>query len=196
MTEKKIILIILDGWGHGKKDEGDCVYNAKTPFIDSLYDKYPNSELLTFGEYVGLPKGQMGNSEVGHLNIGSGRIVFQDLMKINNACNDGSLEKNNSLQKTFHYAKSNNKTLHLIGLLSDGGIHSHQKHLYKICELAQKEGVNQVFIHVFTDGRDSDPINGKKYLQEQKKTRLVLRLQVYVVVIMQWIEIIGGKESS
>ncbi len=169
MTEKKIILIILDGWGHGKKDEGDCVYNAKTPFIDSLYDKYPNSELLTFGEYVGLPKGQMGNSEVGHLNIGSGRIVFQDLMKINNACNDGSLEKNNNLQKTFHYAKSNNKTLHLIGLLSDGGIHSHQKHLYKICELAQKKGVNQVFIHVFTDGRDSDPTNGKKYLQELEK---------------------------
>ena len=128
MHLKKTALIILDGWGHGDKTTSDAIYNASTPFIDSLYSNYPNSELLTHGEYVGLPIGQMGNSEVGHLNIGAGRIVYQDLAKINRACEDGSFENMKPLKNTFNYVKEKNKRLHFIGLVSDGGIHSHQKH--------------------------------------------------------------------
>ena len=130
MSTSKTILIILDGWGHGDKSNSDAIFNAKTPFIDSLYKKYPNSELLTDGEKVGLPEGQMGNSEVGHLNIGAGRIVDQDLVKINKACRDNSISENISLNNSFEYVKKNNSSLHLIGLVSDGGIHSHQQHLY------------------------------------------------------------------
>lgn len=163
---KKTALIILDGWGHGDKTKSDAIHHANTPFIDSLYSKYPNCELKTFGEYVGLPEGQMGNSEVGHLNIGAGRIVYQDLAKINMACEDNSIAEKENLQKSFAYAKENNKDLHLIGLVSDGGIHSHQNHLYKLCELAQKEGIKNVFVHAFTDGRDCDPKSGKGFIQE------------------------------
>ena len=166
MKGQKTILIILDGWGHGNKTKANCIYNAKTPFIDSLYDKYPNAQLLTDGENVGLPKGQMGNSEVGHLNIGAGRVVYQDLIKINNACKDGSIAERENLKKTFEYVNNRNKALHLIGLVSDGGIHSHQDHLYKICELAKKEGVEKVFVHAFTDGRDTDPKSGKEFIQK------------------------------
>ena len=166
MQGKKTALIILDGWGHGDKTKSDAIHHANTPFIDSLYSKYPNCELKTFGEHVGLPKGQMGNSEVGHLNIGAGRIVYQDLAKINIACEDNSIAEKENLQKAFTYAKENNKPLHLIGLVSDGGIHSHQKHLYKLCELAQKEGIEKVFIHAFTDGRDCDPKSGKGFIQD------------------------------
>ena len=166
MTGKKTVLIILDGWGHGDRSKSDSIYNANTPFIDSLYKTHPNSELKTYGEFVGLPKDQMGNSEVGHLNIGAGRIVYQDLAKINIDCKDNSIATKKNLQKSFAYSKENNKDLHLIGLVSDGGIHSHQNHLYKLCELAQKEGVNNVFIHAFTDGRDCDPISGKGFIKE------------------------------
>lgn len=166
MKGKKTVLIILDGWGHGDKTKSDAIYHANTPFIDSLYSKYPNCELKTFGEHVGLPKGQMGNSEVGHLNIGAGRIVYQDLAKINIACEDNSIAEKENLQKAFTYAKENNKPLHLIGLVSNGGIHSHQKHLYKLCELAQKEGIANVFVHAFTDGRDCDPKSGKGFIQD------------------------------
>ena len=166
MHLKKTALIILDGWGHGDKTTSDAIYNASTPFIDSLYSNYPNSELLTHGEYVGLPIGQMGNSEVGHLNIGAGRIVYQDLAKINRACEDGSFENMKPLKNTFNYVKEKNKRLHFIGLVSDGGIHSHQKHLYKLCELAKKNNINQVFIHAFTDGRDCDPRSGKYYIKQ------------------------------
>lgn len=169
MKGKKTALIILDGWGHGDKTKSDAIYHANTPFIDSLYSKYPNCELNTFGEHVGLPKGQMGNSEVGHLNIGAGRIVYQDLAKINIACEDNSIAEKENLQKSFAYAKEKNKDLHLIGLLSDGGIHSHQNHLYKLCELAQKEGIKNVFVHAFTDGRDCDPKSGKGFLEELEK---------------------------
>tara|TARA_B100001250_G_scaffold71782_1_gene58125 strand:+ start:27735 stop:29252 length:1518 start_codon:yes stop_codon:yes gene_type:complete len=171
MKGKKTALIILDGWGHGDKTKSDAIYHANTPFIDSLYINYPNSELLTEGENVGLPKGQMGNSEVGHLNIGAGRIVFQDLAKINLACQDNSIAEMESLKNSFLYAKNNNRQLHLIGLLSDGGIHSHQNHLYKICELANKAGVKNVFVHAFTDGRDSDPKSGKGFIK-QLETKL------------------------
>ncbi|MEE2953822.1 MAG: 2,3-bisphosphoglycerate-independent phosphoglycerate mutase [Bacteroidota bacterium] len=164
MQGKKTVLLILDGWGHGDQREGNAIHYAKTPFIDSLYHKYPHSELLTSGQNVGLPEGQMGNSEVGHLNIGAGRIVYQDLEKINNACIDGSIAKNKNLQKAFHYSRNNNKPLHLIGLVSDGGVHSHQDHLYKLCKLAQQNNVKEVFIHAFTDGRDTDPKKGKEFI--------------------------------
>ena len=166
MNGKKTGLIILDGWGHGDKTKSDVIHHANTPFIYSLYQKYPNCELKTFGEYVGLPKGQMGNSEVGHLNIGAGRIVYQDLAKINIACKDNSIAEMENLKASFTYAKHNNKALHFIGLVSDGGIHSHQNHLYKLCELAQKEGIEKVFVHAFTDGRDCDPKSGKGFIQE------------------------------
>ncbi len=166
MQVKKTTLIILDGWGHGDKTTSDAIYNASTPFIDSLYLNHLNSELLTDGEHVGLPIGQMGNSEVGHLNIGAGRIVHQDLAKINRACQDGSFENMKSLKDTFNYVKEKNTRLHFIGLVSDGGIHSHQKHLYKLCELAKKNNINQFFIHAFTDGRDCDPRSGKDYIKQ------------------------------
>ena len=169
MNGKKTALIILDGWGHGDKTKSDAIHNADTPFIDSLYDKYPNCELKTFGEYVGLPKGQMGNSEVGHLNIGAGRIVHQDLAKINLSCENNLIAEMESLKATFAYAKHNNKALHLIGLVSDGGIHSHQKHLYKLCELAEKKRINKVFVHAFTDGRDCDPKSGKGFINQLSK---------------------------
>ena len=169
MKGKKTALIILDGWGHGDKTKSDAIHHANTPFIDSLYQKHPNCELKTFGEHVGLPKGQMGNSEVGHLNIGAGRIVYQDLAKINIACDNNAIAEMENLKASFAYAKQNNKALHFIGLVSDGGIHSHQNHLYKLCELAQKEGVEKVFVHAFTDGRDCDPKSGKGFIQELEK---------------------------
>ena len=166
MKGKKTVLIILDGWGHGDKTNSDAIYHANTPFVDSLYKNYPNCELKTFGEHVGLPKGQMGNSEVGHLNIGAGRIVYQDLAKINIACEDNSIAEMDNLKTSFAYAKQNNKALHLIGLVSDGGIHSHQNHLYKLCELANKAGIEKVFVHAFTDGRDCDPKSGKGFIKQ------------------------------
>ena len=169
MKGKKTVLIILDGWGHGDKTKSDAIHNANTPFVDSLYSKYPYCELLTDGENVGLPKGQMGNSEVGHLNIGAGRIVYQNLVKINRACESNSISEEENLQNSFAYTKENNKTLHLIGLVSDGGIHSHQNHLYKLCELASKAGVDNVFVHAFTDGRDCDPKSGKGFIQDLGK---------------------------
>ncbi len=166
MKGKKTALIILDGWGHGDKTKSDAIHYANTPFINSLYSKNLNCELKTFGEHVGLPKGQMGNSEVGHLNIGAGRIVYQDLVKINLSCEDNSISEKENLKKSFAYVKENNQALHLIGLVSDGGIHSHQNHLYKLCELAQKEGIKNVFVHAFTDGRDCDPKSGKGFIEQ------------------------------
>jgi 2,3-bisphosphoglycerate-independent phosphoglycerate mutase len=169
MKISKTLLIILDGWGHGDKSKSDVIYNADTPFINSLYKKCPNSELLTDGEKVGLPDGQMGNSEVGHLNIGAGRIVDQDLVKINNACKDESISLNKSLNESFEYVNQNKSSLHLIGLVSDGGIHSHQNHLYKLCELANKKQVKNVYVHIFTDGRDCNPRSAKKFIQQLEK---------------------------
>ena len=166
MEGKKTVLIILDGWGHGDRTKSDAIHHANTPFVDSLYKNSPNSELQTDGLAVGLPEGQMGNSEVGHLNIGAGRTVYQDLAKINKACAEDTLEDMPQLQASFHYAKANNKTLHLMGLVSDGGIHSHSKHLFELCRLAQKAGLKKVFVHAFTDGRDTDPKSGKQFLEE------------------------------
>lgn len=157
---KKVILVILDGWGIGDGSKADAIANAKTPFVDSLYKKYPHSTLLTSGGDVGLPDGQMGNSEVGHLNIGAGRVVYQDLAKINKAIKDKTIDENPVLLEAFDYAKQNNKNIHLIGLVSTGGIHSHQEHLYKLCDMAKDNGLKNVFIHAFTDGRDSGPKTG------------------------------------
>jgi len=163
---KKAVLVILDGWGHGRKDDSNAIHLAKTPFVDSLYAKYPNAELVTYGEEVGLPEGQMGNSEVGHLNIGAGRIVYQDFARINKAVKENTIKNETTLVEAFEYAKDKNKKVHFIGLVSPGGIHSHENHLYKLCEMAYEMGVEQSFIHAFTDGRDCDPKSGKVSIQK------------------------------
>ncbi|MCD6013357.1 MAG: 2,3-bisphosphoglycerate-independent phosphoglycerate mutase [Flavipsychrobacter sp.] len=160
------MLIIMDGWGHGKIPSADAIANAHVPFVKSLYSKYPNTELITCGEAVGLPDGQMGNSEVGHLNIGAGRIVYQDLQKINVAIRNGELERCAILNAAFNAAKAEGKTLHLIGLVSDGGVHSHINHLKELCTLAQKNHVPNVAVHAFTDGRDCDPNSGLGFIRE------------------------------
>jgi 2,3-bisphosphoglycerate-independent phosphoglycerate mutase len=162
---RKVLLMILDGWGKGDKSRADVIFNGNTPYIDSLMQKYPNAELLTSGENVGLPDGQMGNSEVGHLNIGAGRIVYQDLVKINMAIKDNSIAKNPQLVEAFTYAKENSKAVHFIGLVSDGGVHSMDTHLYKLCDLTMNYALENVFIHALTDGRDTDPKSGKGYLK-------------------------------
>ena len=160
------MLLILDGWGYGKQDKSDAVENADTPFIDHLLKNYPNSKLEASGESVGLPKGQMGNSEVGHMNLGAGRIVFQELGRINKAIEDGDLKNIDVLNEAFDYAKSENKKVHLMGLLSDGGVHSHIDHLIGLCHLTKEKGINDVFIHAFLDGRDTDPNAGIEYLNQ------------------------------
>ncbi len=166
MNNNKVILIIMDGWGLGKVTSSDAIQHAKTPFVSSLYSRYPNTTLVTCGEAVGLPEGQMGNSEVGHLNLGAGRIVYQELQRINVAIRNGSFAKNIHLLESIRYAKENNKPLHLIGLVSDGGVHSHINHLEAICDVCKSEGLSNVFIHAFTDGRDTDPKSGLAFLSE------------------------------
>jgi 2,3-bisphosphoglycerate-independent phosphoglycerate mutase len=166
MEAKKVILVIMDGWGLGKKKESDAIQNAKTPFVSSLYDKYPHSTLVTFGREVGLPEGQMGNSEVGHLNLGAGRIVYQELERINVAIENGDLEKNQALLNSIHYAKENKKALHLLGLVSDGGVHSHINHIKALTSICKKLGLGNVYIHAFTDGRDTDPKSGIHFLED------------------------------
>ena len=165
MEAKKIILVIMDGWGLGKIPASDAIQQAKTPFVSSLYNKYPNTTLTTFGEEVGLPQGQMGNSEVGHLNIGAGRIVYQELQRINVAIKTGELTANKAFVDTLDYAKTNNKALHLIGLVSDGGVHSHIEHIKAITTICAEKGIQNVFIHAFTDGRDTDPKSGLGFIK-------------------------------
>lgn len=162
--KKKMLLMILDGWGIGKKDKSDVIFTANTPNMDQLIANYPNSQLLTSGRNVGLPDGVMGNSEVGHLNIGAGRVLYQDLVKINLACEDGSIATNPALVKAFTYAKENNKSVHFIGLVSDGGVHSMDTHLYKLCDVTKQFGLDKVFIHAITDGRDTDPKSGLGFI--------------------------------
>jgi 2,3-bisphosphoglycerate-independent phosphoglycerate mutase len=159
-------LLILDGWGHGADPKVSAIAQAKTPFISELYNKYPNSELITSGELVGLPKGQMGNSEVGHLNIGAGRVVYQELVRINNAVKDHSLHENPTLLNALNYAKATNKRVHLMGLLSDGGVHSHINHLKALCDATQEQGLEKVSIHAFMDGRDTAPNGGLGYMTD------------------------------
>jgi 2,3-bisphosphoglycerate-independent phosphoglycerate mutase len=157
MEAKKVILVIMDGWGLGQKKESDAIQNAQTPFVNSLYNKYPHSTLVTCGRAVGLPEGQMGNSEVGHLNLGAGRIVFQELERINVAIENGEFENNLSLLQSINYAKENEKPLHLMGLVSNGGVHSHIDHLKAITTICHKLGLEIVYIHSFTDVRVTYP---------------------------------------
>lgn len=163
---KKAMLLIMDGWGKGAIPGSDAIRAANTPFVDSLYDQYPNAELITCGEAVGLPEGQMGNSEVGHLNLGAGRIVYQELQRINVAIRDGELERSRVLQAAFNQAKSTTNTLHFIGLVSDGGVHSHIAHLKALLSLAAAAGVPKVAVHAFTDGRDVDPKSGYGFIED------------------------------
>ena len=166
MENKKCILVIMDGWGHGAIKNSDVIQHAQVPFVTSLYNKYPNSSLVTCGELVGLPEGQMGNSEVGHLNLGAGRIVYQELQRINVAIRSGEFQNNAALLSAIHYAKKNNKKLHLMGLVSDGGVHSHTNHLKALIDLCAKEEIQNVFIHAFTDGRDTDPKSGLGFITD------------------------------
>ena len=166
MQTKKVILLIMDGWGLGQVPESDAIKQANTPFVDSLYSKYPNTTLITCGEDVGLPNGQMGNSEVGHLNLGAGRIVYQELQRINVAIKTGEFANNAILINAINYAKQNSKPLHLIGLVSDGGVHSHINHLKAITTICANHQLSNVYIHAFTDGRDTDPKSGLGFLTE------------------------------
>lgn len=166
MQTKKALLIILDGWGIGSIPEADAIAQADTPFVDHLMGTYPHAQLVTHGEEVGLPEGQMGNSEVGHLNIGAGRIVYQELVRINKAIRDKNLHKNEILQDALQYAKSNNQAVHLMGLVSDGGVHSHIDHLKALCDIVNGALIERSYIHVFTDGRDTDPKSGLQFLKE------------------------------
>ncbi len=166
---KKVILVIMDGWGLGKIKSADAIQNANVPFVSSLYSKYPNSTLVTCGEQVGLPDGQMGNSEVGHLNLGAGRIVYQELQRINVAIREGEFAKNPSILAAVQYAKANQKPLHLLGLVSDGGVHSHTSHIKAICDVCKHEGLTEVYIHAFTDGRDTDPKSGLGFITDLQK---------------------------
>ena len=166
MSDKKTMLVILDGWGHGPNRKADAIAQARIPFVNSLYQKYPNSELITYGEEVGLPEGQMGNSEVGHLNIGAGRVVYQELARINKAIREKTLHQHEMLLDALRFAKANNKAVHFMGLVSDGGVHSHIEHLKALCDIATNEGCEKVFIHAFMDGRDTSPNGGKNYLKK------------------------------
>lgn len=168
-TGKKVALIILDGWGLGDGSKSDAIANSKTPFVDSLYKKYAHSKLNTSGENVGLPEGQMGNSEVGHINIGAGRIVYQDLVRISKDIREGVLQKNEVLLKSLHYANENNKAIHIMGLVSDGGVHSHISHLEALCDIATENNCKNVFIHAFTDGRDCDPHSAAGFIAQLEK---------------------------
>jgi 2,3-bisphosphoglycerate-independent phosphoglycerate mutase len=163
---KKVLLMILDGWGLAKNKAVSAIDKAKTPFVSSLYSKYPNSKLEASGLAVGLPEGQMGNSEVGHMNIGAGRVVYQDLVRVNKAVEDRELDTNPVLQEAFAYAKKNQKDIHLIGLVSDGGVHSHIDHLKGLLSIAERNGIKNIFVHAFTDGRDTDPKSGLAYIKD------------------------------
>ncbi|WP_165784716.1 2,3-bisphosphoglycerate-independent phosphoglycerate mutase [Solitalea longa] len=165
-NSKKIALIILDGWGYGRQDDSNAIYKANTPFFDEIVNKYPNSKLEASGEAVGLPEGQMGNSEVGHMNLGAGRVVYQELVRINKAVREREIDKNPVLVDAFNYAKKENKSVHFIGLVSDGGVHSHINHLKGLLSAAAEQQLPNVFVHAFLDGRDTDPKSGLGFMKE------------------------------
>ena len=169
MSKGKTLLMILDGWGIGNKTKSDAIYTAGAPNMEKLAATYPNAQLLTCGEDVGLPNGQMGNSEVGHLNIGAGRVVYQDLVKINRACADNSILKNPEIVSAYEYAKKNGKSIHLMGLTSNGGVHSSLDHLFKLIDIAKVYGIQNTFVHCFMDGRDTDPKSGKGFIADLQK---------------------------
>ena len=160
----KVLLMILDGWGIGDKSKSDVIYSMRPEYINAMTAQYPHAELKTDGENVGLPEGQMGNSEVGHLNIGAGRVVYQDLVKINRACRDNSILENKEIVKAFEYAKANGVSVHFMGLVSDGGVHSSLDHLFKLCDISKHYGIENTFVHCFMDGRDTDPRSGKGFI--------------------------------
>ena len=160
----KVLLMILDGWGIGDRSKSDVIYSMNPEYINAMTEKYPHAELKTDGENVGLPEGQMGNSEVGHLNIGAGRVVYQDLVKINRACRDNSILENAEIVKAFEYAKANGVNVHFMGLVSDGGVHSSLDHLFKLCDISKHYGIDNTFVHCFMDGRDTDPRSGKGFI--------------------------------
>ena len=166
---KKALLMILDGWGIGKHDKGDVIFNTPTPYLDLLNATSPHSQLMACGEDVGLPAGQMGNSEVGHLNIGAGRIVYQDLVKINKACQTGDILKNKEIVNAYSYAQKTGKKLHIMGLTSTGGVHSSLDHMFKLLEIGKEYGLKNVFVHSFMDGRDTDPKSGKGFIADVEK---------------------------
>ena len=166
---KKALLVILDGWGIGDKSKSDAIYQTATPYMDYLYANYPHSELQASGVYVGLPEGQMGNSETGHLNIGAGRVVYQDLVKINRACADNSIMENPEIKSAFGYAKESGKSLHLMGLTSTGGVHSSFGHLLKLIDIAKEYNIENFYVHCFMDGRDTDPKSGKGFITDLQK---------------------------
>ena len=163
---KKALLVICDGWGIGNHSKADVIYNTPTPYWDSLVKDYPVSQLLAPGENVGLPDGQRGNSEVGHLNIGAGRVVYQDLVKINIACRENKIQQNPEIVRAYSYAKENNKNIHFLGLVSDGGVHSSLEHLFKLTEIAKDYGITKSYVHCFMDGRDTDPKSGKGFIEQ------------------------------
>jgi 2,3-bisphosphoglycerate-independent phosphoglycerate mutase len=165
MKNRKALLMILDGWGIGDGSKADVISQVPTPNLTYYRNKYPNSILHASGEDVGLPEGQMGNSEVGHLNIGAGRVIYQDLVKINKECKTGEIKKNRTLTEAFSYARDNDKQVHFMGLLSDGGVHSLDKHLYSLCDMTSDYGLKNVFIHAFGDGRDTDPRSGIGFMK-------------------------------
>ncbi len=165
----KVLLMILDGWGNGNHDKADVISTVHPAYISAMTEQYPHAELRTDGENVGLPDGQMGNSEVGHLNIGAGRVVYQDLVKINRACRDNSIMKNPEVVNAFEYAKNNGVGVHFMGLTSDGGVHSSLDHLFKLCDIAAEYGIADTYIHCFMDGRDTDPRSGKGFIEQLEK---------------------------
>ena len=160
----KVLLMILDGWGNGDHSKSDVIYSMHPAYIEAMTAKYPHAELKTDGENVGLPEGQMGNSEVGHLNIGAGRVVYQDLVKINRACRDNSILENKEIVAAFEYAKQNGVNVHFMGLVSDGGVHSSLDHLFKLCDIAKHYDIENTYVHCFMDGRDTDPRSGKGFI--------------------------------
>ena len=164
--DKKVLLMILDGWGIGNGTKSDVISTMKPAYISAMTEKYPHAQLRTDGENVGLPNGQMGNSEVGHLNIGAGRVVYQDLVKINRACADNSIYQNEEIVKAFEYAKANGVNVHFMGLTSDGGVHSSIDHLYKLAEISKHYGIENTYVHCFMDGRDTDPKSGKGFIAD------------------------------
>ena len=164
--KQKVLLMILDGWGIGNRSKGDVISTVHPAYISAMTEKYPHAQLHTDGENVGLPDGQMGNSEVGHLNIGAGRVVYQDLVKINRACKDGSIMENAEVKAAFEYAKAKGVNVHFMGLVSDGGVHSSIDHLYKLCDIAKTYGIEHTYVHCFMDGRDTDPHSGKGFLAD------------------------------
>ena len=165
-TPKKALLIILDGWGIGDQSQSDVIAQTATPYIDYLKATYPHSVLQASGEYVGLPDGQMGNSETGHLNIGAGRVVYQDLVKINHACADNSILENPEIKAAYSYAQTTGHSLHLMGLTSTGGVHSSLDHLFKLIDIAKMYDIENCYVHCFMDGRDTDPMSGKGFISD------------------------------